>query len=83
MHFKSDRDCLRAALRFSGSDSATAGIVRIRSTLALNRFIASDTYAAQIADRSDLQVVSGPIDWGFDSRGDFDAGHDLLVAGQH
>jgi hypothetical protein len=81
MHFKSDRDCLRAALRFSGSDTATAGIVRIRSTLALDRFIASDTYAAQIADRSDLHVISGPIDWGFDSRGDFDPGHDLLTNG--
>jgi hypothetical protein len=80
MHFKSDRDCIRAAMRFSGADSAKAGIVRIRSTLALDRFVASATYADQIANRSDLSVVSGPIDWGFDSRGDFDADHDLLAA---
>jgi hypothetical protein len=80
MHFASDRDCLRAALRFCGTDTANAGIVRIRSTLALDRFIASDTYAAQIADRTDLHVVDGPIDWGFDSRGDFDATQDLLNA---
>jgi Lactate racemase N-terminal domain len=79
MHFKSDRDCLRAALRFSGSDSTTAGIVRIRSTLALNRFIASDNYASQIAGNSNLTVVDGPIDWRFDSHGDFDANHDLLA----
>jgi hypothetical protein len=79
MHFKSDRDCLRAALRFSGIDTAKAGIVRIRSTLALDRFIASETYAAQIAQRPDLQIVAGPIEWGFDSRGDFDAERDLLA----
>jgi hypothetical protein len=79
MHFASDRACLRAALRFSGSDAVNAGIVRIRSTLALDRFVASDTYAAQIADRGDLQIVSGPIDWGFDGSGDFDASHDLLA----
>jgi hypothetical protein len=79
MHFASDRDCVRAALRFSGADAAKAGIVRIRSTLALDRFIASDTYAAEIAERRDLQVVSGPVEWGFDGRGDFDAKQDLLA----
>jgi hypothetical protein len=79
MHFKSDRDCLRAAIRFSGSDSAKAGIVRIHSTLALDRFIASDNYAEQIAGRSDLSVVSGPVDWGFDSVGDIDPAQDPLA----
>jgi hypothetical protein len=83
MHFASDRDCLRAALRFCGTDTAKAGIVRIKSTLALDRFLASDTYAAQIADRRDLQVVDGPVDWGFDSRGDFDDSHDLLNGHGH
>jgi len=82
VHFASDRDCLRAAIRFSGTDAANAGIVRIRSTLALDRFIASDTYAAQIADRSDLQIVSAPTDWRFDGHGDFDPANDLLAEHQ-
>jgi hypothetical protein len=72
LHFASDRDCLRAALRFSGSDTADAGIVRIQSTLALARFTASERYRAEVEDRSDLQIVSDPADWRFDARGNLD-----------
>ncbi len=82
LHFGSDRDCLRAAIRFSATDAATAKIVRIRSTLALDRFIASENYAPEIAKRSDFQIVGGPIDWRFDNEGDFDPATDLL-ADQH
>jgi hypothetical protein len=78
MHFDSDRYCLRAAIRFSGTDAPAAGIVRIKNTLALDRFIASENYAAQIAERGDLEVVSDPADWSFDSAGNFDAQRDLL-----
>jgi hypothetical protein len=80
LHFASDRDCLRAAVRFSGSEAESAGIVRIRSTLALDRFVASETYAPLIANRSDLQIVSDPMEWRFDERGDFDPDSDLLTA---
>ena len=83
LHFGSDRDCLRAAIRFSATDSAAAGIVRIRSTLALDRFVASETYLPQIADRADLRIVSEPVDWQFDGRGDFDAEADLLSSSVH
>jgi hypothetical protein len=79
VHFASDRHCLRAALRFAGSDPATAGIVRIRSTIALDRFVASETYAAEIASRGDLQVLSDPADWPFDAQGDFDPARDPLA----
>lgn len=79
VHFDSDRTCLRAAIRFSGTDAPAAGIVRIRSTLALDRFIASETYAAEIAGRSDLEAVSDPADWTFDGEGNFDRQQDLLA----
>lgn len=78
VHFDNDRYCLRAALRFSGSNATSAGIVRIRSTLALDRFVASETYAHEIAGRGDLHIASDPVDWSFDSHGDFDAVGDLL-----
>jgi hypothetical protein len=79
VHFASDRHCLRAALRFSGSAPASAGIVRIRSTIALDRFVASETYAAEIADRADLRALSDPADWSFDANGDFDPVSDPLA----
>jgi hypothetical protein len=79
VHFSSDRHCLRAALRFAGSEAASAGIVRIRSTIALDRFLASETYADEIAHRDDLQVLSDPADWPFDANGDFDTARDPLV----
>lgn len=72
LHFASDRDCLRAAIRFSGTDAADAGIVRIQSTLALARFVVSENYRSQLADRSDLQIVSDAADWRFDSLGNLD-----------
>ena len=49
MYFGTDRECLKAAVRFSGSDADTAGIVRIKSTLALDRFVVSETYATRSA----------------------------------
>jgi hypothetical protein len=79
VHFSSDRHCLRAALRFAGSDAAEAGIVRIRSTIALDRFIASEIYAAEIAGRDDLEVLSDPADWPFDANGNFDEARDPLA----
>lgn len=78
VHFGSDRHCLRAALRFAGADAATAGIVRIQSTIALDRFIASETYADEIAKRDDLHVIADAADWPFDGNGDFDASLDPL-----
>jgi hypothetical protein len=82
LHFASDRDCLRAAIRFSGSEAASAGIVRVQNTLALDRFIASENYVSQIADRGDLSIVSEPTAWQFDGTGDFDAASDLLSSGK-
>ena len=55
LHFASDRDCLRAAIRFSGTEPATAGIVRVQNTLALDRFIVSENYARR---RSPIAATS-------------------------
>jgi hypothetical protein len=82
LHFASDRDCLRAAIRFSGTEAATAGIVRVQNTLALDRFIVSENYVQQIADRGDLSIVSEPTAWQFDGTGDFDTASDLLTSGK-
>jgi hypothetical protein len=83
MHFDTDAECVRAALRIAGVDAEAAGIVRIRSTLALDRFIASERYAKEIARRSDLRLV-GPIDWRLGVDGRFDPQDwyaDSVVAG--
>jgi hypothetical protein len=78
MFFNSDRDCLTAAVRISGADADRSGIVRIRSTLALDRFVASETYLDEIADRSDLRVVSDPLPWAFDAAGNLDSARDPM-----
>jgi hypothetical protein len=41
--------------------------------------VASETYAAEIADRADLQALSDPADWSFDANGDFDPASDPLA----
>ena len=73
MYFGTDRECLKAAVRFSGSDADTAGIVRIRSTLALDRFVVSENYRDEIAWRKDLRIVSDATPLTFDGAGNFEA----------
>jgi Domain of unknown function (DUF362) len=78
MYFSSDRDCLTAAMRFSGADADRSGIVRIQNTLALDRFVASETYLDEIRGRSDLRIASDPLPWTFDAHGNLDADHDPM-----
>ena len=70
-------------MRFSGSDAETAGIVRIRSTLALDRFVVSENYRDEIAGRSDLRIVSDAAPLTFDGAGNFATSDDPLAAGAH
>lgn len=63
MHFSNDRDCLRAALRIAGAEPETARILRIHNTLALDRFSASASYAAEIAERDDLSILQSQAEW--------------------
>ncbi|HEX5082856.1 MAG TPA: DUF362 domain-containing protein [Blastocatellia bacterium] len=78
MHFANDAECLAAALRLAGADPAEARIVRVRNTLALDRFVASSAFAAEIAERDDLTVLQSSVDWRFNEEGDFDPANDLL-----
>jgi hypothetical protein len=78
MHFANDAECLTAALRIAGADPAEARIVRVRNTLALDRFVASSAFASEIAERDDLTVIQSSVDWRFNDNGDFDSVYDLL-----
>jgi hypothetical protein len=71
MHFTNDGDCLRAALRMAGADLANARIVRINNTLSLDRFIAAESFAAEISERDDLEILPPPQSWSFTAEGDF------------
>jgi hypothetical protein len=79
MHFDSDAECPKAVLRVSGADPEKARIVRVRNTLAVDRFVASEAYAAEIAARDDLTVVVPPRPWTLDAQGNFDPATDLLA----
>jgi len=83
MYFPTDRECLKAAVRFSGSDAGDAGIVRIKSTLALDRFVVSETYRDEIAQRRDLRIVSEPEPLTFDGAGNFAMADDPLAVAAH
>jgi hypothetical protein len=71
MHYASDAECMQAAVRLAGTDAATAKIVRIKNTLALDQFITTETYAGEIAERNDLQILQPPERWQFTSEGNF------------
>jgi hypothetical protein len=78
MNFESDAECVGAALRMAGADAANARFVRIKNTLALNRFVASAEFARELAERNDLRVIGKAPAWQFDAKGDFAESTDLL-----
>jgi hypothetical protein len=78
MHFANDAECLTAALRIADAEPAEARIVRVRNTLALDRFVASSAFASEIAERGDLTVLQSSVDWRFNDDGDFDPAFDIL-----
>ncbi|MFN0085944.1 MAG: lactate racemase domain-containing protein [Blastocatellia bacterium] len=73
MHFATDTECMRAALRMSGVSPGKARVVRLRNTLALDRFVATGAYAGEIAARDDLTVLDSRDQWAFTAEGDFEA----------
>jgi hypothetical protein len=79
MHFDTDADCLRAAIRVSAADPERARIVRVKNTLALDRFVASAAYADEVAQRSDLELISPAEAWTLGADGNFDQSRDLLA----
>lgn len=82
IHFATDAACLDAALRLADVEPAQARIVRMRNTLALDRFIVSANYAAQIKERDDLSIVQPPRAWRFTAEGNFDPADDALLNSQ-
>jgi hypothetical protein len=80
MHFESDAECLRAALRVSAADPEKVRIVRVRNTLALDRFVASAVYADEVSQRSDLGLLEPSQPWTLAADGNFDRSTDLLAA---
>jgi hypothetical protein len=69
MHFATDAECLRAAIRLAGADPATARIVRIKNTLTLDRFVATESYVPEISERNDLNLLESARDWQFTPEG--------------
>jgi Domain of unknown function (DUF362) len=79
MHFDSDAECLKAALRMSGAAEDKARIVRVRNTLALDRLVVSAALAPEVRERDDLRLVGPERAWTFDPQGDLAPGADLLA----
>ena len=79
MQFETDAECLAAAARLAGVAPEHARVLRIRNTLALDRFVASEAFAPEIADRPELTVLAPPRPWGWDAAGNFDPAGDLLA----
>jgi hypothetical protein len=77
IHFKTDAECMRAALRVAAADPANPRIVRIRHTLALDRIVVSEACLETLDPRATVLVP--PTDWRFDAAGNFDAATDLLA----
>jgi len=72
MHFPNDRAALAGLLdSLALPDPALARVMRIRHTLDLAQLELSEAFAAEVATRGDLTVLSEPAEWGF-------AGDDLL-----
>jgi hypothetical protein len=70
IHFETDRAVVERALRSLGlADVAQAKVIRIRDTLSLAELEVSESYAAALRERSDLEPLSAPAEMAFDVDG--------------
>jgi hypothetical protein len=70
IYFDTDRECIEKALAsLALSDATIPRIVRIPSTLSLDKFQASEAYASEISARADLAVTRAPREMEFDALG--------------
>jgi Lactate racemase N-terminal domain len=76
INFRTDAECMAAALRISAADLADVRIARIRHTLALDRIVLSEACLPLLS--SDVEVLVPPTEWTFAADGNFDAATDLL-----
>jgi Domain of unknown function (DUF362) len=79
MHFDTDAECLKAALRMSGVAEDKVRIVRVRNTLALDRLVVSPALAPEVRERDDLRFIGPERAWIFDAEGDIAPASDLLA----
>ncbi len=78
INFRTDAECIKAALRVAAANAEAPRIVRIRNTLALDRVVLSEACLPAIADRPGVEVLVQPTEWRFDESGNFDQATDLL-----
>jgi len=70
IYFDTDRECIEKALAsLALPDATVARIVRISSTLSLDKFQASEAYASEISARPDLVVTRASHNMEFDALG--------------
>jgi hypothetical protein len=77
INFRTDAECMAAALRISAADLADVRIARIRHTLGLDRLVLSEACLPLLS--SDVEVLVPPTDWTLGADGNFDAATDLLA----
>ena len=69
--FETDQDAIEGALKTIGlTEPPDAKVARIKNTLDLEYLYASDALLAEIRERNDLEVLSGPHPFGFSRQGD-------------
>ena len=74
MHFPNDRAAIAGLLdTLALSDPALARVMRIRNTLDLATLELSEAFAGEAAAHENLNVLSKPAEWQFDTSGDLDA----------
>jgi hypothetical protein len=76
MTFPTDHDALSLLLHsLVIPDTTQAKVIRIANTLDLNEVEVSETYAAEVAARDNLESVNSAADWPFNNDGNL---NDLL-----
>ena len=69
--FETDQDAIEGALKTIGlTEPPDAKVARIKNTLDLEYLYASDALLAEIRERNDLEVLSGPHPFAFSGQGD-------------
>ena len=69
--FETDQDAIEGALKTIGlTEPPDAKVARIKNTLDLEYLYASDALLAEIRERNDLEVLSGPHPFAFSDQGD-------------
>jgi len=78
INFRTDAECIAAAIRISAAELSEVRIVRIRHTLGLDRVVLSEACLPLLS--GEMEVLAPPTEWTFGEDGNFDAATDLLEA---